>query len=990
MKAPRRSSTNSYGNGSETMTRQYAIGFLIWVAIVIATKNVSAQSPTPPEKPAQQAEEVVEFYWWNGDVPTVEYCVGAIVDAKLLFEVDADSAKTESILNEVWLACTSNTEFPGQEDILIKVAVARAELFQSLGRHVDALRATEQLLPQKQDIQQFESLRDKLTLANMKGIQRARKLTNDPRLVKLRALLKKQKPAADPLAAIVYNAFYEENYAIIAEIGAPAQPAFMKEILASTDQMPANVGIDPLRYFLKMNERRGAELLLANLDHGGYIWKRRIIRMMTSLYVFTNPGTWSNEAPFVCLEPEWIDMLVALLGSPETALQSVRFAAEPFLRDHFTPELQHALVYGIDNYELDFVNALLQVIDRPGVVQSALPVYEALVKHKNPQVSRFGARALTNYDSNATLRGLATSADASIRAAVAHSLQPRTATFVYRNVFVRSVTNGTEDYDFETRERKRNLVPTIGPEERKVLTALAVDPDPKVRSIAAEAIVGLSPPLDESVYLSLAQDADSQVRSRMAWVTGVSGAFRSSLLTQLAGDSSSSVQSDVDDVLHDAPLATAPEPYLAALELRLFDKENPMDESHQSPIIRNLLQNPIGLQAYTEWLLQQDSPQVGLLRDFLQRRGEGVEKSLGLQDRELVGLLALALEAKSDDGYFAGQMLTAIRDARPSRRSAMRIALADKSLSTALRLTAAELAALDGGAEFQQALIDLLRDEYWKINAPNEDDDEALADTVKNMPEGEINQLVLQVIKDPQIPDALAQTVARCYSEGGILGREVSLAVLSRWFGPDQPYTTSVSMAITHLATLPDDASTELLITAALHRDYTSEAIETMVSLRRPEFLPTLERCLSAEWVTSSGLRSQIREQAARGIPGFLTVEAGEILLRGLTSASNNVRALCGQGLNQIEQTRERRLRWEETKQDRPDKESALAELLVMLDSDHLEIRVQAIRGVATFGAIEYLPTLIRLLKDPNKEVVAAARSAIDTLSARSQAPRKE
>jgi HEAT repeat protein len=139
---------------------------------------------------------------------------------------------------------------------------------------------------------------------------------------------------------------------------------------------------------------------------------------------------------------------------------------------------------------------------------------------------------------------------------------------------------------------------------------------------------------------------------------------------------------------------------------------------------------------------------------------------------------------------------------------------------------------------------------------------------------------------------------------------------------------------------------------------------------------------LNAEWIAHEGTRHDVRSQAARGLSSFLSDEAAEILLRGFGSSNSSIRAICMQGLDHIEGLRQRTARWEKLKMEQPSKESALLELLDMLDDENLEVRTQAIRGIATFGAIEYLPTLIRLLKDPEEEIVKAARIAIDTLSA--------
>lgn len=953
------------------MTKQHITNFMIWVAIVLASTTAFAQTQIPAKQPALQAGDVLEFYWLREPAPAPKACYERIANASVLLAVEGNGAAAEQVLREVWLRCSTNNAFTGQDDLLVQVAIARAKLFQSQGRHAEALRASQQLIPQKTDIPKFVELREKLELADKADLIRAANLANDPRLVKLRQELSQADERVDPLATIVYNAYFAGEFFTIVEIGPPAQPAFMAEILKDLGTLPPDTTRDPLFYFIRMNERRAAELLLANLNAGGYLWRRRIIRCMERINVLQNKGTWSSQLPSVCLEPEWLSLLEALLSSPDTALQSVGMITEPFVRDQLTPGLQRALVYGIQKYEPEFTNALLKALDQQGVVESARPVLEALAKHKDPRVQQFAAPALANYELSGALLEMASNPSPLIRATVASTLRPHEAVWLTSEY---QEHNGKNRTNFD----KRFLYPTLEQEHRDVLTRLAQDSDASVRRAAARALGDLTPPLEDSIYVQLSSDLDSQVRQAIARMTTLKPELRSSILLRLATDSDDTVRKVVDGVFDRAPLATDPSPYFDALKLRLFDPQNPMSALRFN-VVHELIQTPVGIQAFVSWLLEQETPQVELLADLL--NSQGYERILGLEDQELQGLFGLACEYKGDDGFFQQKMLNTISNARPSRGDAMRLVLANEGLNTATRLTAAELAALDGGSEFTDAFMDLLREGYWKSNAPNRDDMRSFERTVKRMPVEGANRMLLQVIQDTQIPDSVAKAVAQYYSESAPLGREVTLAVLERWFAATKPHTESVEKAIVHLAALPEDAGNDLLNAAALHPDYSVGAVRTIISLRRAACLPVLERCLKAEWVADSAWRRKVRLAAANGIPSFLTDEAGEILLRGLASSDGEVRARCGVGLSYIEETRERTRRWQDSKDGKPSKESALAELLVMLDDENIEVRVQAIHGVATFDAIEYLPTLIRLLKDPDAKIVEAAREAISDLS---------
>jgi HEAT repeat protein len=147
---------------------------------------------------------------------------------------------------------------------------------------------------------------------------------------------------------------------------------------------------------------------------------------------------------------------------------------------------------------------------------------------------------------------------------------------------------------------------------------------------------------------------------------------------------------------------------------------------------------------------------------------------------------------------------------------------------------------------------------------------------------------------------------------------------------------------------------------------YSQSVLHTLIALHREEDLSILQRRLETEWIADLNLRNSLRTIAAKGVASYLSDQAAEIMLHGLASSSSGVRMACADRLDSLEATRNRQESWNSRHLQKLTKESALDELLVMPSSGNMEIRVKAIRGIATFGAIEYLPTLIRLLADPD------------------------
>jgi len=58
-----------------------------------------------------------------------------------------------------------------------------------------------------------------------------------------------------------------------------------------------------------------------------------------------------------------------------------------------------------------------------------------------------------------------------------------------------------------------------------------------------------------------------------------------------------------------------------------------------------------------------------------------------------------------------------------------------------------------------------------------------------------------------------------------------------------------------------------------------------------------------------------------------------------------------------------------------------------MLDDSDATIRAQAARSLATLEAVEYLPRIMKLLKDPAPEVRDAANRALEKLNGSGKKP---
>ena len=62
-------------------------------------------------------------------------------------------------------------------------------------------------------------------------------------------------------------------------------------------------------------------------------------------------------------------------------------------------------------------------------------------------------------------------------------------------------------------------------------------------------------------------------------------------------------------------------------------------------------------------------------------------------------------------------------------------------------------------------------------------------------------------------------------------------------------------------------------------------------------------------------------------------------------------------------------------------RESAIREVLGLLEDPNILVRIEAIRGLATLGAVEHLPRLIRMVGSENADESAAAKEALASLN---------
>ncbi len=927
-----------------------------------------AAALTSPQEEQATREEPVPLAMVGGDADADDLR-RQLAEIGAQVRVDGNLESALLAYHLVWMQASSQESFEGQTMVLIEVALVRSKLLADLGRHEEAIRALDQLLPVRGDPLWNDNVL--MQIAPQPLRQAVAEVHDNWRLIEARAeLAKAQQPGAREadeersLRETIVTAAGQDDWNLILGIGSRAQPYLAEMILERPDYFPT-VENDPLVWLIRLEQPGAAKLLLENLHAGGKLWESRILRAMTDMSVLDDRATWTGgrEGP-ICLQPEWLRILETLLRSPGTAGDCMDLVHPVLARDALTPAMQEALASWLVGEDSSLAYRVAQLLDNASGAESAKPILEHAARHGNPEMRRIAAGLLQYYTESEALLELADDPDPDIRARVAGTLRPTRSAYV--------------------RGRTVKLSRTMGEREWDLLARLLADEAPEVRSSAAYCLQKLDTPLADEVYRRLARDESAEVRAVLAWQADkLDPRLGGEILATLAAERQHSVLEGVDGALEEAVKIPDPSPYLSALLTRMAPSEFPMPWDDQVRLLSTLVKTDAGVAVAARLVLELENDEF--LRQFYSKVSQEPDydyaQVLRLPDELLADLLHRTFVVSPQGSFRYPRSRIESADRPP--QAAMRLLLTDPEASVELRLWAAKIVAPEGGSEFREGLIRLLTNPWWKENPPTEDDIETLAWVGRSIPLDERNAFLLEVLARRDILDALCTPLAKCHDAEQPLGREVTLAILERLFQEGGGWNEAVNEALESSRLFPDDIEPALLAAAVRNRSYAEKAVETMAARPDPRFMEILGDCLDAHWLLSESAKRATQCKAAQALTGYFNDEAAAYLVRGLSSPCKYLRNDCRVGLDQIEEYQRRMRAWEQRGAPRMTKENALAELVGMLEDEDPLLRGEAARGLATLGATEYLPRLIRMLKDEDESVRTSVRKALDVLHER-------
>ena len=505
-----------------------------------------------------------------------------------------------------------------------------------------------------------------------------------------------------------------------------------------------------------------------------------------------------------------------------------------------------------------------------------------------------------------------------------------------------------------------------------LLRKLLADTDEEVRRIAVRKLDELATPLEPGVYDALTRDPAVTVRSELLNLWPLPTELRSALLATLARDSSPNVASRVDNVLSNVQgeeFTLDPGPYLPAIETRWKELEPELRRT----LTINLVRSSSGLRTLAGLLLASGDPAA--VQEL--NRYASAADLLRLPDEHLARVLMTSDRAR--EGPW-DNLWQAIQESEPRRTAAMRLLLANEQASRPVRLQAAVLAS-DGTQTYRDGLLAFLALPMWKQQPIAEKERKQMRWAAERLGKDERCAMALIVVRDAKLDFDVATTfVGGNYPLDAAKSEELTKAVLERWFRPEVPENAPVWRALEHLGSLADPAWHPVLERALLDPAYAYQALRSVAAKRDASFLPLVARGLRAEWVPLAE-RDDVQVEAAQALASFNDPAAAQYLIEGLRSPYEEVRDQCRMGLERLEEYETHARAWKDRGRAAPTKESALAELVTMLDEKDPAIRRQAALGIATLGAIELIPQLIRLTKDADASVSQAAQKALDRLN---------
>ena len=919
-----------------------------------------------------------------------------LASIRLSIEVDRELDDAQEALDDLCVRAAWKEDYAGRFDVLQEVAIARSELLEKRGKKEAALAAIAQLLPDAALRDAFAS-KYELEPASAAQLAAETRALAAPAVADAATRLRPGGAAQGGTAkagddqessieASVRAWLSKSDFPAILELGTRALPTLEKAVREAPGAMNPNGNADALTLHFQLDEARGASFALAQRDTGGFLWKKRIVRAMTTAKVLVNPGSWMVGAdPYqrpVLTDTVWVPLVEGLATDADVGNEAVTSLVRVFaLQDALTSKMQEvltrAVLEGSPQERQAAFAALEGCVNRPTVLR----VIERVIESKDASCRRFAAQFLVEETRSPALLARANDEDPEVRR------------FVLRSLSQRQVRVAVFSASASATYTNRTCTPELGASERGALATLVGDPDAGVRAEAVTIALRLSPPLPVEVYERIA--ADESVDLRVLLATGIDCEHPAAprVIERLAADREPLVLAAVDRWFGSAssafPLDAFEAPYLVRLEATTTPTLGPNGEpSLWRPLSVALLRPTalplvLGVAARDtgRWLVPVVVEKYPWPERNLTAPPLVTSLAVAPDDAFEALLRALPRENPSSVATFNGGALRAATQG-VCQRKAWESILSDANVDRGLRLWAACVLGVTADPRTEEAVRKLLQEDSWKTTPLQDGERHPLASLAKTFRAERRAEFLRGLIQDARTDDlALRWIVGNAPKEG------IATEVLERWLGTTlgDAWASLIAESIPKLPA-SDDPKTVALLRRALHDPYGD--VSTAYALGRMKTTAGLElvaEALDAGWIADREERARVQIGAASSATAYMSEAAAQKLLAGVTLAvTADARKACLDGVEQIRTFLDEKQRWDLRDSELEQRAQAVKELLVLLADPDALTRAQAAKSLATLNAVEHLPKLIALLKDKSAEVRAAAQQAIDQLHAKS------
>lgn len=778
----------------------------------------------------------------------------------------------------------------------------------------------------------------------------------------------------DELDVAVLAALERKEFGFIRELGRRAAPGLARAVRERPDELTNDAEQDPLRLLMWCDPLAADALLGEQLARGGFLWRKRVARAMESAHLLAQPELWSVDVPPRFLGAGIVRTLETYVEDPDVGMaaltQMIRLARDEAPTPILATMLERHL-RGDDSARR--AEAMRLIRDNSGRLDPGL--LERLLDDADAELRQLASTVLLEkFPENRSLLAHVRDLDPLVRRDVAQWLiqsDPTGWGEEERSVLVALLS----DTEAGVRQRAWNRLGSL-PTERSAVTitrerSLHGKPFELGRNVYAS-------PLPDEVYRSRLGSEDRSLLPGIASKLEASLCFE--LLEVLGRDPDARVLDAVVRFLNETPYWEDPAALLRVLAAVL---DNPaLTGQPAKRVFERLYSTRDGLEALLRWLIARED--TGALSSALD--GFPWSSMTKIDPAVVAAFVArvFALDREAAERFVVERPIV-VGEAitwswTPELAAAFRDLAADEARPATMRVLALRGLAQRGHRDqsLRQSTEALLAAPDWKELVESGWTRGCLIGVLQALP-GEVgNGLILRVLQEPSLEGA-PDLVTHRFDGNAPGAGEIAHAVIEQRYG-QVGWQDAVDAVIEAMGRVEELEDPETLARAARDPRHSSVALSAILELRDPRYLPLL-----AEIVARPADSEHLR-QAIEALFGYLDEEAAEPLLAAAAKVTDaELRNACLVHLEKIREYQDARERWATRKVRSQTREQVIAELVGQLSAKSDDVKVQAIRALATWEAVEVMPRLIELTASGSKPVAAAARAALERLNAPQQ-----